>query len=291
MSFIEGVGDEVVVFSVILLVLILAATITFLLNSSPFTEVQTVSLHPIESSPLSHELQQSDSDGTSEDSRTVNDVDVNPVPSPDEIEEELTHEVEDIQTNDNEVTSENNQTTFNSQIYPNINDCVSPTAPEVEPEETSIENETQSSNPEEIHVRLKYLDDTERTVISHPSIKIGDFKRAHFVEDIENNKIVRLIFGGQLLQENATLQSYGVANNCVIHVQILPAQTLHNPSSISQNTDLDLSHLLWPLLSVILGICWILYLKYPEFFNFMSLGMLLLFTGSFLYFYFQIQHQ
>lgn len=291
MSFIEGVGDEVVVFSIILLVLILAATITFLLNSSPFTEVQTVSLHPIESSPLSHELQQSDSDGTSEDSRTVNDVDVNPVSSPDEIEEELTHEVEDIQTNDNEVTSENNQTTFNSQIYPNINDCVSPTAPEVEPEETSIENETQSSNPEEIHVRLKYLDDTERTVISHPSIKIGDFKRKHFVEDIENNKIVRLIFGGQLLQENATLQSYGVANNCVIHVQILPAQTLHNPSSISQNTDLDLSHLLWPLLSVILGICWILYLKYPEFFNFMSLGMLLLFTGSFLYFYFQIQHQ
>lgn len=115
--------------------------------------------------------------------------------------------------------------------------------------------------------------------------------RSHFVEDIANNKIVRLIFSGQLLQDNLTLQSYGVTNNCVVHVQVLQAQTQQNPSSISQSTDLDLSHLLWPLLSIILGICWILYLKYPEFFNFMSLGMLLLFTGSFLYFYFQIQNQ
>lgn len=44
MSVIEGVGDEVVAFTVVLLVLILAATVTFLLNSSPFTDVRSASI-------------------------------------------------------------------------------------------------------------------------------------------------------------------------------------------------------------------------------------------------------
>lgn len=52
MSFIEGVGDEVVAFAVILLVLILAATVTFFLNSSPFTEHQQISQVQSESSPV-----------------------------------------------------------------------------------------------------------------------------------------------------------------------------------------------------------------------------------------------
>lgn len=52
MSFIEGVGDEVVAFAVILLVLILAATVTFFLNSSPFTEHQQISQVQNESSPV-----------------------------------------------------------------------------------------------------------------------------------------------------------------------------------------------------------------------------------------------
>lgn len=52
MSFIEGVGDEVVAFAVILLVLVLAATVTFFLNSSPFTEHQQTSQVQNESSSL-----------------------------------------------------------------------------------------------------------------------------------------------------------------------------------------------------------------------------------------------
>lgn len=83
----------------------------------------------------------------------------------------MTHEVDIVEpSDDNEVTSE----TVHSHIYPDINDTVTPSAPE----ESTVENtETQSSDPEAITIRLKYLDDTERVVTSHPRVKIGEFKR------------------------------------------------------------------------------------------------------------------
>lgn len=51
-----------------------------------------------------------------------------------------------------------------------------PTAP---PEEECNEDSEQSteSTPVGIRIRLKYLDDTERTVRSIPTISIGEFKR------------------------------------------------------------------------------------------------------------------
>lgn len=83
----------------------------------------------------------------------------------------MTHEVDIVvASDDNEVTSE----TVHSQIYPDISDTVTPSAPE---ENTPGNEGTQPSDPEAITIRLKYLDDTERVVTSHPRVKIGDFKQ------------------------------------------------------------------------------------------------------------------
>lgn len=51
MSFIEGVGDEVVAFAVILLVFVLAATITFFLNDFPVIEQNRQILTTPETAP------------------------------------------------------------------------------------------------------------------------------------------------------------------------------------------------------------------------------------------------
>lgn len=113
--------------------------------------------------------------------------------------------------------------------------------------------------------------------------------RNHFTEDLANNKIVRLIFCGHLLRDNSTLESHRVVDNSVIHVQILQAQTDQNRTPVSQNTELDLSNFLWPLVSIILGVCWVFYFKYPEFFNLLSIGLLLLFTSGFVFLYSQLR--
>lgn len=303
MSFIEGVGDEVAAFAVILLVLILAATVTFLLNSTPFSERQfaqstttnvssSYAYQNIENYQQ-HQEQQSERDRSSQSNGNIGIINSTPSSSS-TINNGEVHNVEEAaepvpdETNNAKVTSE--ETAANSPIYPTVpQDCDTHSGQVTE--ESEAENEaTAPPDPDQIRIRLKYLNDTERSATSLLTASIGDFKRTHFSEDIANNKVVRLIFGGQRLQDHATLQSYGIIDNCVVHVQVVEAQ-IPNSSHPSQNTDLDLSHLLWPLLSVILGICWILYFKYPEFFNLMSLGILFLFTGSFVYFYTQMHQQ
>ncbi|KFM68704.1 Transmembrane and ubiquitin-like domain-containing protein 1, partial [Stegodyphus mimosarum] len=189
-------------------------------------------------------------------------------------------------TEDKNTEHSSSENTETAGIYPDLPCSDLPSAP---PEEISTETEERASSESgEIRIRLKYLDDTERIVRSDPTVQIGDFKRTHFSDDLASNKIVRLIFSGQLLRDNLTLHHYGIQDRCVIHVQVLQEQAQSN-SPISQNTDLDLSHLLWPLISIILGVCWVMYFKYPDFFNVMSLSLLFLFTGGFVYFYSHVQ--
>ncbi|XP_054718698.1 transmembrane and ubiquitin-like domain-containing protein 1 [Uloborus diversus] len=336
MSIVEGIGDEVTVFAAFILIIILAATVTFFLNVTPIGNgsssrdvlIDSNSNELVSGPGSSRSLEHSQSNENRANRTRASDfssIHYELIRTEDQ-NGTLSGSSEAEATDDpEELTSEGEHT--NTPIYPTISDSSSPsrffTIPSEEGSERSTEqlhSETDATEPQssppppgfftpplggenvrtteqenlepgEIHVRLKSLDDTERTVVSFQTTRIIDFKRAHFSEDLENNRTVRLIFSGQLLQDTATLLSYGINENCVIHVQILSAQARQTTSQYSQNSDLDLSHLLWPLLSVILGICWILYFKYPDFFNLMSLGMLFLFTGSFVYFYSQVHNR
>lgn len=83
-----------------------------------------------------------------------------------------TEEVRPSDTDNDNVCTE--ETT--SHIYPDVSECDSVSAHVSE--ESDVEAESSPhSDPNEIHIRLKYLDDTERSVTSNPTVKIGDFKR------------------------------------------------------------------------------------------------------------------
>lgn len=146
-------------------------------------------------------------------------------------------------------------------------------------------SETEQLHSDQIVVRIKYLNDMERTASTRLSKTIADFKRDHFAEELAANKRVRLIFNGQLLQNSITLQHCGISDGCVIHVHISQSDPQQSPTTADSNVDLDLSHVLWPLLSIILVFLWILYFKYPQFFNVTSTGILLIFTGGFIVVY------
>ncbi|CAL1279465.1 unnamed protein product [Larinioides sclopetarius] len=328
MSFIEGIGDEVTAFFVILIVIALATLVTFigngysnrLYNTNPIPARplvmlqetqsqqprQTPSIEPSENNRNSHypddqsratrenryqnissdEAPQTEIPSTESPQSIRNRyeqvwafTDTNRMSSHEEGIEDVSEDTEDQNSSDEMRPSESHTENQESET---------PTAP---PEQECNEESGQSSElpTSGIRIRLKYLDDTERTVRSNPTVSIAEFKRNHFQEDLANNKIVRLIFCGHLLRDNSTLDSYRVVDNSVIHVQILQAQTDQNRAPVSQNTELDLSNFLWPIVSIVLGVCWVFYFKYPEFFNLLSIGLLLLFTSGFVFLYSQLR--
>ncbi|CAD5215830.1 unnamed protein product [Bursaphelenchus okinawaensis] len=70
-------------------------------------------------------------------------------------------------------------------------------------------------------VKLKFMDDTEKEVRCNLLSTIDDFKKTHFVSQVADGKVIRLIYKGQLLRDdNKTLSAYGVHNDCVIHCHI-----------------------------------------------------------------------
>ena len=65
-------------------------------------------------------------------------------------------------------------------------------------EQVQVEQEL----PEEdrVTIRLKFLNETQKEVEASLVENLGQFKRRNFTEEIGNNKNVRLIFNGQVLE-------------------------------------------------------------------------------------------
>lgn len=103
------------------------------------------------------------------------------------------------------------------------------------------------------------------------STLIHVFRRRHFETEISENKLVKLIFNGQLLQRDEdSLESYGFFNDCVVHCLIHQQRivdeentdTGSNTSSSrtrsgrSNQRDWDLGNLFIILISVFLSSAW-----------------------------------
>ncbi|ESP03051.1 hypothetical protein LOTGIDRAFT_110966 [Lottia gigantea] len=132
--------------------------------------------------------------------------------------------------------------------------------------ETSVHSETTSEN--QIRVRLKYLNDTQRLVFARPLDTIGYFKRTHFPDELAQQKLVRLIYNGQdLRNETSTLQSCNVVDNSVLHClvtqNIQPQQTVHT----NQDEDINIGNFMIPIFGLILGALWYLRFNYKQYFN------------------------
>lgn len=118
-------------------------------------------------------------------------------------------------------------------------------------------------------VRLKFLNDTERTAQVKPQDTIGYIKRTYFAGQEQQ---VRLIYQGQLLQDDAqTLASLNLVHNCVLHCHIsqhAARGTAGGPRPADQvQVALNVGSLMVPLLVLMLSVLWYCQIQYRQFFT------------------------
>ncbi|XP_069675233.1 transmembrane and ubiquitin-like domain-containing protein 1 [Periplaneta americana] len=139
-----------------------------------------------------------------------------------------------------------------------------------------------------IRIRLKYLNDDQKLVEGRLHEQLGDFKRRHFGLELAADKLVRLIFNGQVLQSDSeTLQGYGLFDNCVVHCLVHQqrsgssnqagasdnqsardsASSSSNAADAAPHRDWDLGNVLFASLSLLLGLAWYCRYQYAQLFN------------------------
>ncbi|XP_075933625.1 transmembrane and ubiquitin-like domain-containing protein 1 [Anarhichas minor] len=129
--------------------------------------------------------------------------------------------------------------------------------------------EESSSSQRNMVVRLKFLNDTERTAQVKPQDTIGYIKRTYFAGQEQQ---VRLIYQGQLLQDDAqTLASLNLVHNCVLHCHISPHAgrgAAGGPRPVDQvQVALNVGSLMVPLLVLMLSVLWYCQIQYRQFFT------------------------
>ncbi|XP_037537881.1 transmembrane and ubiquitin-like domain-containing protein 1 [Nematolebias whitei] len=126
-----------------------------------------------------------------------------------------------------------------------------------------------SSSQRNMVVRLKFLNDTERTAQVKPQDTIGYIKRTYFAGQEQQ---VRLIYQGQLLQDDArTLASLNLVHNCVLHCHI-SQHTSRGAAAGVRPADqvqvaLNVGSLMVPLLVLMLSVLWYCQIQYRQFFT------------------------
>ncbi|KAM6919330.1 transmembrane and ubiquitin-like domain-containing protein 1 [Xenentodon cancila] len=124
-------------------------------------------------------------------------------------------------------------------------------------------------NQRNMVVRLKFLNDTERTAQVKPQDTIGYIKRTYFAGQEQQ---VRLIYQGQLLQDDAqTLASLNLVHNCVLHCHIsqhASRGSAGGPRPADQvQVALNVGSLMVPLLVLMLSVLWYCQIQYRQFFT------------------------
>ncbi|XP_077349808.1 transmembrane and ubiquitin-like domain-containing protein 1 [Lithobates pipiens] len=123
-----------------------------------------------------------------------------------------------------------------------------------------------SDGPHTISLRLKFLNDTERTVPVCPSDTVLHIKRTHFPGQEGH---IRLIYQGQLLRDDSrTVASLQLTDGCVVHCHISQhAASPGQSSSDLSEVPLNIGTLLVPLLVLVLALLWYCQFQYPHIFT------------------------
>ncbi|XP_077363487.1 transmembrane and ubiquitin-like domain-containing protein 1 [Festucalex cinctus] len=118
-------------------------------------------------------------------------------------------------------------------------------------------------------LRLKFLNDTERTARVKPQDTVGYIKRTYFAGQ---ERAVRLIYQGQLLQDDgATLEALRLPHNGVLHCHVSQRQSADaggGPTPPERAPGpLDAGGLLVPLLALLLAALWYCQIQYRHLFT------------------------
>ncbi|KAL1505881.1 hypothetical protein ABEB36_005336 [Hypothenemus hampei] len=189
-----------------------------------------------------------------------------------------------------------------------------PSATTTDVKDTNVSSEGQSeslsANSNNISIKIKYINDDVRIVDGKLKELLGDFKRRHFLEELNANKEVKLIFNGHVLKQNQnSLQSCGLFDNCVVHCLIHQKRPPpRNPEQSQQNTieqnipfvrnnnfphiinannnnnqgiDWDLGNFLFAVVSAILLTAWYFRYVYAHLYTVTATVGLIIITGIF----------
>lgn len=284
MSYVEGVGDEVIQFFGIVLVILLATLAWWSTNIRDLPQIRTVLIVErrtqnvmSQQTNVSHSdrFDSGQSDGNSV-TVSANSANKSRLPTTNEnCSQNLGTGSNDTNTNDvnSEVT-----TPHTSQSSRHINNN--------RDEADEAQNQNQSNDDDNIRIRLKYLNDDQKLVVGRLQEHLGEFKRRHFRMELAAQKFVRLIFNGQVLQrDDQTLQGCGLYDNCVVHCLVHNQQNTNRPNGQqhlnSPPPDWNLGGLLYACLSLILALAWICRYNYSHLFTLTTTTALVGLTGMF----------
>lgn len=300
MALVEGFGDEVIQFFGILFIVVL---IVLLWMSTQVAEMQifrgAVFILERRTRRRLHD--------------TTRAIPATPVPS---ISEQPTAETVSVngnnQTNSN--LSDDNPQNKNENVVALEND-VTISESNTKSNESSQSTDTNDviNEPEmyedSIKIRLKYLNDNCRLVKGRLQENVGVFKRRHFSNELSSNKIIRLIFQGKVLHDDeASLSSCGIHDNCVVHCLIhQPRPTVNaqqTPDPVDHRTpepsvpnmtrhgqrqpgpvhrEWNLATLLSALITIIISLLWYARIQFYSLFSYTSTSTLGILTGIFMF--------
>uniref|UniRef100_A0A1B6E715 Ubiquitin-like domain-containing protein n=3 Tax=Clastoptera arizonana TaxID=38151 RepID=A0A1B6E715_9HEMI len=285
MSMIEGIGDEVIQFfsAVIVILVFLLAWWSTNIREGPL--IRTVLILERRSRNRTTAAVASPQTSSTE---SENGIDTG---QNDETEEIMDTEPNDHKNENKLVVNKTNGIPSNveSNLVSNSSDTDLDEPNSADPQ-SSNENErsqseslTTADSADHIKIRLKYLNDDQKLVDGRLKEPLGEFKRRHFSIELDADKLVRLIFNGQVLQcENQTLQGYGLYDNCVVHCLVHtpragPTSTRNNTATQGNNSsnnnnnssppDWNLNTLLYSCLSIIFIIAWYCRYQYAQLFT------------------------
>ncbi|EFN83483.1 Transmembrane and ubiquitin-like domain-containing protein 2 [Harpegnathos saltator] len=92
--------------------------------------------------------------------------------------------------------------------------------------------EASASDSNDITIKLKFINDDQKLVTGSLKEMLGEFKRRHFQMELESHKSVRLVFNGRVLQpDTQTLEQCGLFDECVVHCWVHQPRPTSAPSS------------------------------------------------------------
>lgn len=317
MSLIEGVGDEVTDFFIVLGIILVAWFAWCSTNIADQPIIRTVLILQHRTRTSIAELRASQNTNTLNQSRNV------------EISEEESVDSSNIENNDTEASCpETSITDTNAPALQRIPEATTSEevlietmdsfnneetiALEKSNEENSVDDSSKSesncpnttecttenlttANGNEISIKLKFINDDQKVVTGSLKEMLGDFKRRHFQVELDSQKLVRLVFKGQVLQpDSQTLERCGLYNHCVVHCLVHQPRPATTTSSRQHHTlddssiyfspqafqdlpastgissvpnEWDLSRLLVSILTLILGLAWYSRYHYAQLFT------------------------
>ncbi|KRZ18641.1 Cysteine and glycine-rich protein 2, partial [Trichinella zimbabwensis] len=159
-----------------------------------------------------------------------------------------------------------------------------------------VESASENADTAKSTLKLRFLDESHRLVVTLLSQSVGDFKRQNFESDINEGKIIRLIYRGQLLRDDSrSLASYGLSDNCVVHCHISQAPYSTTSASASstgtaagqpfeETNRFDVGNWTLPIFGVEFAMVGYALYNYPQYFDTTSVISLILCTIIFFIF-------